>query len=131
MAWSAASIFAIPIMIREENSNPVQLLKKSSTTLKKKWGETVAGYVGVSAAFAMIFVGLILGAVVLGNALPEPHQRALLVKAGIAGLLLASVFVAAIELIFKCALYIYATEDVIPTPYDAEQMDMVWKIKKQ
>jgi hypothetical protein len=35
----------------------------------------------------------------------------------------------AIQGVFRCALYIYATEGVIPDPFDRQDMDAVWKIK--
>jgi hypothetical protein len=32
--------------------------------------------------------------------------------------------------VFRCALYIYATEGVVPEPYNQELMDMAWKVEK-
>jgi hypothetical protein len=32
--------------------------------------------------------------------------------------------------IYRAALYVYATEGVVPVPYTAELMDAAWKVKK-
>jgi hypothetical protein len=32
--------------------------------------------------------------------------------------------------IYRGALYVYATEGVVPAPYTAELMDAAWKVKK-
>jgi len=38
LAWSIASVFVIPIIVREEqDANPVSLLKKSAGILKRTW----------------------------------------------------------------------------------------------
>src|SRR3954469_3139475 len=46
-AWSVASVFVIPVLIMEGDKNPVNVLRKSASTLKKTWGESLAGYVGL------------------------------------------------------------------------------------
>ena len=32
--------------------------------------------------------------------------------------------------VYRCALYIYATEGVVPETYNKELLDMAWKVKK-
>jgi hypothetical protein len=32
--------------------------------------------------------------------------------------------------VYRCALYMYATEGVVPEPYNQELLDMAWKVKK-
>jgi hypothetical protein len=31
--------------------------------------------------------------------------------------------------VYRCALFIYATEGVIPEPFDKELLDSAWKVK--
>src|SRR5882672_8253508 len=55
LAWSIASVFVIPIIVREEQSaNPLNLLKKSAGILKRTWGEALIGYVGLTFANTLI-----------------------------------------------------------------------------
>ena len=42
-----------------------------------------------------------------------------------------AVIAGCIDTIFRCALYIYATEGVPPAPYDEALMDAAWKVRKQ
>ena len=76
LAWSVASIFIIPVIIREEKSaNPVKLLKTSAVMLKRTWGETIIGYAGISGFYLLIlFISLpLLIAVcyIMGNTIPH------------------------------------------------------------
>jgi hypothetical protein len=32
--------------------------------------------------------------------------------------------------VYRCALFKYATEGVVPEPYDQDLLDMAWKVKK-
>lgn len=32
---------------------------------------------------------------------------------------------------FRCALYVYASEGVVPAPYTVEMMDTAWKVRKK
>jgi hypothetical protein len=34
-----------------------------------------------------------------------------------------------IDKIYKCALYLYASEGVVPWPFDEEMMNMCWEVK--
>jgi hypothetical protein len=48
LAWSVASIFAIPVLVREASlSNPFTVLSKSAQTIRATWGEMLAGYLGM------------------------------------------------------------------------------------
>src|SRR5437660_11454351 len=58
LAWSIAAVFSIPVIVREqENANPIAVLRKSAGVLKQTWGEALIGYVGLSFANGMIFLG--------------------------------------------------------------------------
>jgi uncharacterized membrane protein YeaQ/YmgE (transglycosylase-associated protein family) len=48
--WSVSSVFAIPVIVREGEINPMEVLRRSAATLKKTWGESLLGYVGLSFA---------------------------------------------------------------------------------
>lgn len=132
--WSVAAVFAIPVIIRREESNPLAVLRDSALTLKKTWGESLAGFVGIKLAGA----GLVLGAIASALAL---LVLALTVRQGwfaafLIALWLLAVFLAGFVLnlathVYRCALYVYATEGVVPASYTAEMMNAGWKIKKR
>src|ERR1035437_999689 len=139
MAWSAASVFIIPVMIRDDSFNPITLLKGSANTLRKTWGESLTAYLGVRLGGVVVFfvapLLLLFGIFLLFSWLHLFKLRILL------NLLLVAVVLWALALIvfdfllgvcgdvFRCALYIYATEGVLPTPYTPDLMDAAWKVR--
>ncbi|HRU05899.1 MAG TPA: DUF6159 family protein [Candidatus Brocadiia bacterium] len=56
LAWSVASVFVVPIIVLgQEGTSPLRMLKTSAGTLKKTWGESLLGCMGVQ------FGGLVMG----------------------------------------------------------------------
>ena len=139
MAWSIASVFAIPVIVREEReANPLNVLKDSAVMLKKTWGESLIGYVGFQTGGALIlFFSLIflVGAMIFpALAFPIFTEHYALIPVAvliwIIALLAYFYLLSIANNIFRCALYVYASEGVIPEPYSRELMDAAWKIKK-
>ena len=140
LAWSVSCIFIIPAMARDaETVNPIELLRNSAVTLKRTWGELVIGFVGLELAFGAIFmVALLLLLVVpglVGFYLGLHHNWPIFWTMAIG---LGAMFLVAIPLswissmvnpVYRCALYIYATEGVVPGAFDKELLDSAWKVK--
>jgi hypothetical protein len=132
-AWSAAAVFAIPVIIRREDSNPFAVLRDSAATLNGTWGESVAGYVGIQGAGVIALLALSIGAVVAayGAAKVDFEWLVLVVGAGwLLGLIAVGVLCGMATHVYRCALYVYATEGVVPEPYTSELMDAGWKVKR-
>jgi hypothetical protein len=118
--------------VREPELNPITLLRKSAGTLRKTWGEALIGYAGFGAAMAVYVLATLAAAVLIASSS---------LAAGLAWIAIttAAVWILAIialgyaasvaDQIYRCALYIYASEGVVPGPYSAEMMDMAWKVK--
>ncbi len=136
IAWSVASIFVTPIIIREEKrSNPLQLLKTSALMLKKTWGEAVIGYVGISGFFMIVFLItlplLIAACIIVGLTIPVMEiVIALMICLYIVFLFVFGYLCAIANHVYRGALYLYATEGVVPGPYDEDMMNRAWKVKK-
>jgi hypothetical protein len=133
VVWSVASVFVIPVMIREGSANPVTLLQNSAATLKKTWGEALIGYVGIGLGASVVLLGSFVFLLGVGLLSVWMHLPALTVAAGLVWLLSVMVFGYAVSVagdIYRCALYVYASEGVVPEPYTAELMDAAWKVKK-
>jgi hypothetical protein len=141
IVWSVASVFAVPVLIREEDSaNPFEVLKKSALLIKRRWGEGLIGYVGIRTAGAVLAVSLIVVfsalLVVLGYWVGTswPSLLTPLIVVLVATWLLSSILVAyfenVINKVFQCALYIYAAEGVVPGPFDQAVLDTAWKVTK-
>ena len=132
-AWSVASVFVIPVLIVEPSINPVTVLRKSASTLKKTWGESLAGYLGLQfggflvLGFSILFIG---GAIFASVAL---NNFWILAGAGIAWIVALIAFgylTSVASQVYRCALFVYASEGTIPQPYNSELLEMAWKMKK-
>jgi Family of unknown function (DUF6159) len=134
LAWSVASIFAIPILVREPSlSNPFAVLSKSAETIKRTWGEMLSGYIGMQGSNVLFFWASILGWLWAGLVAYLLGNPWVLLVAGVLWLLCLIVYsyVAGVaSRVYLCALYLYAADGVVPGPYDASMMAMGWKAKK-
>ena len=134
LAWSVASIFVIPILVREEATvNPVNLLRTSAGILKRTWGEALIGYVGLAfgnllVLFASIFI---LGGATFASVAMNNYW--IIAVTGVFWLLAIfalSYVMSVASQIYKGALYLYAADGTIPEPYNKEMLDMAWRVKK-
>ncbi len=129
-AWSIACVFVIPVIVTEESAaNPFAVLKQSALTLKKTWGESLIGYAGVSFGGGLV---LLLSLVWLGagiaacSALHLYWLIALVVATWLAGMFVWGYLLGVASQIFRCALYVYASQGTLPAPYTQEMMALAW-----
>ena len=140
IVWSVACIFIIPVLVREEQTaNPLKLLRSSAGTLKRSWGELVIGFVGLESAFGAIFLTFLLAVtVVAGISIyclnPHFHAATIWIIGASIGIVILMALVLSwvssmVNPVYRCALYIYATEGVVPGTFDKELLDSAWKVK--
>ena len=141
-AWGIASIFIIPTLVREEKTeNPLKLLRASAGTLKRTWGEFVIGVAGMELALGFAALLLLIVSMLTGGAaalficwyfhwtwaywlfLPVVIGDWLLlaVPLGLIG--------GVVNPVYRCALFVYATEGVVPDSFDKELLDSAWNVK--
>jgi hypothetical protein len=134
LAWSIASVFVIPIIVREDQgSNPLNILKKSAAILKRTWGEALIGYAGLAFANTLILIGsmvLLIGALAASIALNNFWLVAIAGAFWLVTLFAWSYVTSVASQVYKGALYLYAAEGVVAEPYNREMLDMAWKFKK-
>jgi hypothetical protein len=134
LAWSVASIFAIPVLVRDQSiTNPFEVLAKSAKTIKATWGEMLAGYLGMQGTNLLFLWGSILFWIMAGTLAMVLSNAWILLVAGVPWLLclIAYSYLSSIaSRIYLCALYVYASDGVVPGPYNATMMTMAFKPKK-
>jgi hypothetical protein len=134
LAWSVASIFAIPILVRETSvSNPFEVLSKSAQVIKATWGEMLTGYLGMQGTNLFMLWGSILLWIASGALAIGFSNAWILLATGVPWLLclIAYGYLSSIaSRVYLCALYLYASEGTVPRPYDASMMNLAWKLKK-
>jgi hypothetical protein len=134
ITWSIASVFVIPIMVRDQQAvNPVAMLKKSAAMLKRTWGEALIGYAGIAFGnLIVLLISLVLlaGATFVSIQLNNFWLLAATVGFWLMALIAWSYLTNIAGLVFKGALYLYAAEGIVPRPYNKEMLDAAWKFKK-
>jgi hypothetical protein len=133
-AWSIACVFVIPVIITdEEATNPLTVLKRSALTLKQTWGESLIGYVGVSfgGLIILLFSLVWLGAgIFVSTSLHLYWLTALVVVSWILMMVVWTYLLSVASQIFRCALFLYASQGALPAPYTQEMMSVAWKMKR-
>jgi hypothetical protein len=132
-AWSIACVFVIPVIITEtETSNPLVMLKKSALTLRRTWGESLIGYVGLSfgSAITLVFsLFWLAGGIAMASALHLYWMIAAVVLSWLALIILWSYVLNVASQIFRCALFLYASQGAMPQPYTEEMAAGAWRRK--
>ena len=139
IAWSVASVFAIPVIIRSDDGhNPLKVLKSSGLLIKEKWGEGLIGYVGINIfAFGFTLLFTLLCGVIAGLLLWQFESPIVIIACvgiiWIVSIVSFSYIQSIVNNIFQCALYLYASEGVLPERFSMadEELEKIWKVKKK
>jgi hypothetical protein len=122
-AWSIMTFFAVPVLVVEK-TGPIEAVKRSIEILKRTWGESLAGRLGLGLVLFLlslpIFALGIAGVYLLVSGM-VPVGIALLVSAAIALLIYLAVS-SALHTIMLAALYQYASDGRVPEGFDRETM---------
>jgi hypothetical protein len=132
-AWSVAAVFAIPVIIRRTDSNPLAVLRDSVGTLKRTWGESLAGFVGIRLGgllLVLFSIGLLVPAAILLFALNQFWIGVTVALLWLFAMVASSILVSMATHVYRCALFVYASEGVVPEPYTTEMMNAGWRVKK-
>jgi hypothetical protein len=112
LAWNIATFLAVPVLV-VEGVGPIEAVKRSTSLLKKTWGEQIAGNLGIGAAFTLIFLaGLVLfgGALAAAIATNSAPLIVGVVATFVAAGILLSLVGSALSAIYTAAVYRYATQ---------------------
>jgi hypothetical protein len=121
--WATVTYFVLPVLAAE-GAGPIAALRRSSSILKAKWGESLAG----EARFGLLGILFVLVAALiffLGLAVALSHGAGAYLGLGPVlmaigfGVGLASIVVLqALNVIFQAGVYLYATTGQVPPSLD-------------
>ncbi|HEY7133862.1 MAG TPA: DUF6159 family protein [Acidimicrobiia bacterium] len=120
MAWSVLTFLTVPIIMLED-AGPGTALKRSKDLLTKTWGENIflqfglglIGFLVILPAFAIGAIGVASGVGVI---------MAVTIAIAVAWFAVAQAVIAALSGIFRTALYRYAADGVVPTPFQGTSL---------
>lgn len=110
MAWSLATFLVVPVLVARD-LGPIEAIQESARTLKRTWGEQIAGNLGLGAVFVLLNLALLLVAVPVMMLAVGSGQVALIVMAAVAfggSFLVLNLVQSALAGIYQAALYRYA-----------------------
>lgn len=118
MAWTLATFLVVPVLVNR-NIGPVDALKESVALLKKTWGESAIGTVGIGTAFGLITtVVALIGIAATFLAWQASVALAITVAAVfLIGVLVLGVTQSALSGIYSAALYRYAVSNEAPAEF--------------
>jgi hypothetical protein len=112
LAWAIASWFVVPVLAFED-VGPVEALKRSSKTVKSRWGEGVVGRAvigGAAALMALLFLFIGIGGLILLFSASAPTAVIVLFVIIIfAFLIMLSIISTSLAQIFDTAVYLSIT----------------------
>lgn len=125
VAWSVASVFAVPVIICEQDSlNPVRTLKSSASLIQKTWGESFVGYIGTRMISFILFFGLltVVGLTFVFGFLRGYETLFWMVAAGSLLMMMAAQYMISVaNQVYRGALFLYAFEGKSPTEFQVNQ----------
>jgi hypothetical protein len=128
LAWNIATFFAVPV-IALEGLGPMAALKRSLHVIRERWGEGVAGTFAIGGlVFLVAFLpGIALFAAGMALASSAEIVAVILIVAGVAIFMVGALVQTALMVVFKVALYRFATEDVVLGDFEREQLESAFK----
>jgi hypothetical protein len=109
-----------------EGRGPVQAIRRSRQLLATTWGEDLIAQVGMG-VYALVLLLPVLVAACIGAAVHLWVGLAV----GVVGVTKVCSYIAALDAVFRVALYRYATSGALPREYALSGLGTVFRSKKR
>jgi ABC-type multidrug transport system fused ATPase/permease subunit len=116
---------AIPVMVQERRGG-IPSLRRSGDLFRKTWGETALAEVGARVIAQYAIILLVFLVFLLLDVFGESPFTVLLIVC-IAVALVA--LIGSLEAIYRSALYVFASEGVVPEPFAGAELDAIWRAR--
>jgi hypothetical protein len=127
LAWSSVTYLVIPVLTREP-CRGWRAITRSRELFHQVWPAVLLGKATAAAAWLVLLPLLIGAALALSRANHEPmlwFAAAVLGAAFFVGIWVISTFAT----IYRCAVYIFACEGVVPEPYNDPALATIWQVR--
>jgi hypothetical protein len=123
MGWTFVTFFVVPVIVIEK-AGPVEAIKRSTSIIRKTWGESLAANFGIGGITMLLTLPaillLMLGVAVAGSV--NIWLGSALIAVAVVGIVAMSLISSALNAILLAALYLYAANNEVPDAFDAEQL---------
>lgn len=127
VAWSLASFFVVPVLALEDVGVGTAL-RRSASTIRRTWGEPVTGAALIAFGSGFVVLALV-GAGALGVGIGQAGYVAGYGLTALAAVAVAALIAAqsAVVLVFRLAVYRYATGEGGTGPFAAADLEAAFK----
>jgi len=130
MAWWAVTYLIVPVLAKE-NCNGISALRRSGKLFRKTWKEAFIGRLALGWVWALFgAVAVVPFGVCVYLGIQDPRWLIMAFVAPGAIALFGVVFVRTLDMIYRTALYVFATEGVVPEPFDQPELHDVFIVAK-
>lgn len=131
MAWTVASYLVVPVLVTE-NVGPIEAVKRSTELLKRTWGEQIVGNAGISLAFSLIALLVIVGFVPLLVIAISIQSVALMIAIAVLFVLALTTLCliqSALTGIYVAAVYLFAADGFVGDTFQADHIRDAFRTK--
>lgn len=132
VTWTVVTFLVVPCLAAQR-IGPIEAVSQSAALLKRTWGENIAGNVGISFVFTLIYTLIVLGAIALIATVSTsvaPGSLVAIVTLAVVLSLATATMHATLQGVYSAALYCYATlGDAVPG-FSAEALGGAFQHRK-
>jgi hypothetical protein len=128
-AWWAVSYLVVPVLARERKGGFESLLR-SAKLFRDTWKEAFIGRIAVgwiTVPFGLLVAATIALCGLLGI---DGASRVVLIALPVAAFGIALLLVRTLDVVYRTALYVFATEGVVPEPFDDAELHGIWEVPR-
>lgn len=133
-AWSVLTYLVVPVLVMER-ANPIDAVKRSTSLVKKTWGEALTAHVTSGMVFMVVFLVALIPLLLLGFLAVYAFANGIIVLGAIAVaaiiilVTLMSLVSSALSTILLASLYLFAAEGAVPEMFDAGLLEGAFRKK--
>lgn len=131
VGWTVATYMVVPTLVATEAS-PVQAIQESAAMLKRTWGENVIGQAGMSLAFSLMTIAVVVvGVLLIALGVMSGHVAlaALVIGMLVMAVLMLMLLHATLSGIYAAALYRYASKGEGCVGFDSTALQAAFQPK--
>ena len=129
LAWWAATYLVVPVLAREPRGG-MAAISRSTTLMRETWKEAFVGRLVLGWLWVPIALLAALPlALCLALGVEHPLVLALAVVVPSLAIAVLAVVLRTLDTIYRCALYVFATEGVVPEPFDDPDLEEIWCVR--
>lgn len=127
--WAVATYFAVPVLV-VDGYGPLKAIRHSVAAVRKTWGESLIGHVGLG---ALNFIGILIAVPFLVVAAiryqQDPVLAATVIALVVIWMMLCTLVITTLNAILRAGLYIYAVEGIMPVNFDSDLVTNAFEAK--